>query len=336
MSFPEPLCKTVQGNCDIADSRHAGGFTMCVYLLRMREYFRWEQGLGFSDSLPHDEIGAWIQERERRWEGLDGKPYAPLEVDGREYDPFDAEALNEKLLPHGYVYSAGIGLRGATHFFLGRLEESGDGDRVYRVGEECARDLGAPVAMTLGETIFVRQDSLRRMLWERLQEWQWDRRDNALGAALACYPFEEDLEGALEEITRHETPNVVLHEVGEREVGRVLGTAWGERLEGLGRTHELGLRAARDHWADCTVLLPALLASGDRPSLLLYRAQLTGVRGEWFPLLRAGLDHWADTGDVAAASSAVERGERHWRALCLQLRDAEVQDLDGLLERAGL
>jgi hypothetical protein len=39
------LVQAVQTNCHIADARHAADLTLCTYLLQMREFYRWEQGL---------------------------------------------------------------------------------------------------------------------------------------------------------------------------------------------------------------------------------------------------------------------------------------------------
>lgn len=310
-----PLCERVQANCDISDAHHAGTLTMCVYLLKMREYFRWEMGLGFDAPLPREALGQWIHERERRWEDLDEASFQPMRIEGRAYDPFDAEAINAAVLPQGYVYSAGLGARGVPHFFLGRLlGEQGHGDcRIYEAQEECARDLAAPPAMTLGRTIFVRRESLRRMLWERVQEWRWDRRENALGEALRCYPFDTDLEAALDAMTRRETRTAILHELGEIEAGRELGEAWHELLQALPRgPAELGLRAVRDHWADCCSTLPALLEAGDRAALLFYRANLTGMRRQLFPGLTAAFEAWRDARDERPLREAVARGGAHW------------------------
>ena len=48
----EEVVRRVQRNCDISDANHGGNFTMCTYLMKMREYFRWEKGLAFTDRLP--------------------------------------------------------------------------------------------------------------------------------------------------------------------------------------------------------------------------------------------------------------------------------------------
>ena len=341
----EPLCERVQINCDIADARHAGALTMCVYLLKMREYFRWEMGLDFTASLPNEAVGRWIQEREERWEELGEEPYRPVSIQGREYDPFDTEGINRALLPEGYVYSAGLGLHKVPHFFLGRLlDEQGEGAyRIYEAREECARDLTAPPAMTLGQTIFVRRESLRRMLWERLQEWRWNRKENALGEALRCYPFDEDLESALDAMTECEARTLILHEIGEIEVGRELGEDWHELLHGLPRgMAELGLRAVRDHWADCRVTLPALLEDGNRAALLFYRASLTAMRRQLFPELAEAFDRWRDGHDEGILLRTVDRGRAHWGKTAKQLLHAgsrnrpPEQRLASMLEAAML
>ena len=326
MTMPsiKPLCENVQTNCDIADARHAGALTMCVYLLKMREYFRWEMGLDFDAALPSEALGQWIQERERRWEELDGEPYRRISINGRDYDPFDTEGINGALLPDGYVYSAGLGVHRRPHFFMGRLLDTrGQGDcQIHEAREECARDLGAPPAMTLAKTIFVRRESLRRMLWERVQEWRWDRRANAVGQALACYPFETDLTGALEAMAERETRTVILHEIGEIEVGRELGEAWHELLLALSRGPiELGLRAIRDHWADCRVTLPALLEAGDPAPLLFYRANLTAMRRKLFPGLVAAFDGWAAGRGTDGLHATIKQGQTHWPAMAKRFLD---------------
>jgi hypothetical protein len=59
------LTRVVQRNCHIADARHAADLTLCIYLLQMREYFRWERGLPFGATLPQAEVGQWIAAREQ-------------------------------------------------------------------------------------------------------------------------------------------------------------------------------------------------------------------------------------------------------------------------------
>ena len=60
----QPLIEVVQHNCDIADARHGADYGMCTYLLKMRELYRWEQGLAFDAHLPKEAVGDWLVERE--------------------------------------------------------------------------------------------------------------------------------------------------------------------------------------------------------------------------------------------------------------------------------
>ena len=73
---------------------------MCVYLLKMREYFRWEKNYAYGSTLPQKELGDWLTAREELWGRLEGKPFTPIEIDGRHHDPFDTGAINQALEAH--------------------------------------------------------------------------------------------------------------------------------------------------------------------------------------------------------------------------------------------
>ena len=220
-----PLCETVQKNCDISDAHHAANYTLCVYLLKMREYYRWENGFSYNDELPKDDVGNWVQERENLWEEIEDQSYLPLEIDGKKYDPFDTESINNALAPKGYVYSGGIGLHSAPHFFLAKLEEKEiyNDFTMYVSAYECARDLTAPPAMTLGKNVFIRREALRRYLWEKFTEWQWHKYENAMSRSLSFYDFENDIDQALDQMTDNELEAVTLHEIGEFVASQELG-----------------------------------------------------------------------------------------------------------------
>lgn len=97
---------SVQHNCHISDACYASDFSMCVYLLKMREYPRWEKGYPYTASLSHDEVGDWLTERERLWERLEQEDFAPIEIEGVRYDPFDSDAINWVLSKHQLLYSS--------------------------------------------------------------------------------------------------------------------------------------------------------------------------------------------------------------------------------------
>ena len=91
--------ETVQHNCHISDARFAGDYTMCVYLLKMREYFRWEKGYGYGEALPNKDLSDWLSAREELWGSLEDTSFSPIAIDGREYDPFDADAIDTEVHP---------------------------------------------------------------------------------------------------------------------------------------------------------------------------------------------------------------------------------------------
>ena len=318
MVVPVPipaLCAAVQNNCNIADARHASDFTLCVYLLKMREYFRWEMGYSYSDALPKEAVGEWLKAREALWTDLEEADFAKLKIDGRSYDPFDTEAINKALIPHGYVYSAGLGLKSRPHFFLARLErrDTFHGHTILVADDECARDLAAPPAMTQAQTIFVRRESLRRMLWEKVQEWRWNRCANAMAKAMSFYPFEQDLDEALEQMTQHEVRTVLEHEIGEVMAEERLGPAWCEMLAMLPRSQaEIVARAVRDHLADALSTLPVLVSRRDAASLHFYSANLTAMRRELFPSFNRVYADWCVDGDYSAWERLIQSAVPHW------------------------
>ena len=307
---------TVQHNCHISDARFGGQHTLCIFLLKMREYYRWEQGLGFDDNIPQLQLGDWLSEREALWDEIEDQPFAPLRIDGRDHDPFDSDAINHQLLPHGLVYSAGYGQWCKPHFVLAKLlrHRQQDGLTIYHAGTELARDLVAPPAMTLGQTIMVRRESLRRMLWERVEEWQWRKSGNR-PAAMDGYGFDQDPQAALEQMTDHELHSVTLHELGEAQAGRLLGPDWEPMLAGLPRSRaEILVRATRDHLADCLLTLPTLLKEDNNASLHFYINNLRAMRRELFPRLIEAYEQWVQNGDSAPLHAATAAGVRHWQA----------------------
>jgi hypothetical protein len=314
----EPLLEAVRKNCHIADALHAGDYTLCVYLLKMREYFRWEKGYGFVEPLPHAEVGSWLKEREQLWETLEHEPYTPLPVDGAEHDPFDAEGLNRVLNSVGLVYSAGLGQNGRAHFFLARLERRArhrDFDLLISA-DEFARDLTAPPAMTLGKTVFVRRESLRRMIWEKVEEWRWNSLDNPMGRAIRCYDFESDVEAALAAMTEDQIDTLVLHEVGEVAAGNILGEGWESMLAELPHSRmELSLRAIRDNFADSLSTLPALVEAAQPARLHFFMATLTNLRKSLAPGLLAAYDEWHKTGTLKTLENYIPVAQDHWRDL---------------------
>ena len=325
------LAEAVQTNCHISDARYAGNYSLCIFLLKMREYYRWENDIPLSSQLPRDDVGNWIQEREQIWDDYEALAYQPLTLSSGEVDPFDADAINRELIPQGYVYSSGYGIFNKPHFYLAKLKQKLEHDGMTVLVSDCeyARDLVAPPAMLLGNTIFIRRESLRRMIWEKVETWLWKKDENAaLARALACYEPSDDMDIILDRLCDNETQNVILHELGEAKAGNLLGREWEEMLAQLTRSRtELLIRAIRDHLADCLSTLPALLKSEDEASLHFYFANLSGMRKEIFPSLIEAYQHWSDSGNLERLRHTADAGQERWLKISQQILEAHRQFL---------
>ncbi len=325
------IIDTVQQNCHIADARFAGEYTLCIYLLKMREYFRWEKKYPYGDALPNADIGTWLTEREQHWLELDDSDYHDLSIDGVRYSPYDSVNINKALEPHKLVYSGGLGHQGRPHFFLAELNqhETIDDFHIFVADKELARDLTAPPAMSLDKNIFIRRESLRRMLWERLEEWRWRKVEGAMSRALKYYDFDGDLEQALDQMTDHETEVLLQHEIGEIQAGRLLGEDWHDMLASLPRSAgEIMARAVRDHVADCSSTLPRLLQQQRYASLHFYFGNFNAMRKELFPALYHAYLTWQDNGNMDELHKTIERGEKHWQQMAQEIISIYKQHAD--------
>ncbi|MDQ1314249.1 MAG: hypothetical protein QG662_358 [Pseudomonadota bacterium] len=309
------LIDAVQKNCTIADARHARDMTMCTFLLEMREYYRWEMEIPFGARLPRDELGDWLNARESLWDAIEEEDFAPIPLSEAGIDPFEAEDINRALTPLGLVYSSGLGHFRKPHFVLAELKraEVREGVQVLVAGCEYARDLIAPPAAMRNGAIFLRMDAVRRLLWNKYEEWQWKEKDTALGRAFAYYDFARDIEHGLDRMAEAESEAMILHEIGEARAESLLGDAWNAMLGQLTSRHaELLVRAVRDHLADCLVTLPTLLEREAVGSLHFYLANLSGQRRALFPALPLAYENWLGSRDSAKLTDLVSAAASHW------------------------
>jgi hypothetical protein len=312
----DSLVGAVRQNCHISDAQFAGDLTLCTFLLKMRELYRWENAIPLTREMPRSEVGDWMNTRGQLWDGIEAASYVPIPLADGEADPFESRRINTALLEHGYVYSGGYGRHCKPHFFLGELvrQEQRHGFDIYVSGWELARDLEAPPGMYLDRTIFIRTEALRRWLWEKYEEWRWNKKSDAMGRAVDCYPFDEAPETALDAMTATETESVIHHELGEARVGAELGAAWEALLATVMRSRaEIMVRAARDLYADCLSTLPSLIERGDPAAIHFYFANFVGMRRKLAPELMTAYLHWLEQNDLASLRSAMEQGRERWK-----------------------
>ncbi len=309
------LIDTVQKNCTITDARHARDMTVCTFLLEMREYYRWEMEIPYGARLPKDELGDWLNARESLWDTVEEEEFAPLPLSAADIDPFEANDVNRALLPLGLVYSSGLGRFRKPHFVLAELKRSEmrEGVQILVAGCEYARDLIAPPAAMRDGAIFLRMDAVRRLLWNKYEEWQWQEKDTALGRAFTYYGFAHNVERGLDRMEEAESEVMILHEIGEVRAERLLGEDWNTMLGRLSSKHaELLARAVRDHLADCMVTLPTLLEREALGSLHFYLANLSGLRRALFPALPHAYEDWLTHHDTTKLAKVVAAAEAHW------------------------
>ena len=269
---------------------------MCIYLLKMREFYRWEAQLPFSQKLDNQDISNWLTQREGLWDNIDERPLSNLLINNQEFDVFESHEINKHLEKHSLVYSGGYGLYGKPVFFLAELlhKEIHDDYTLYISGKELARDLAAPPGMVQNKTIYIRRESLRRFIWEKFEESHWHKQENPLSRALACYDFKNKPQNALEKMTDNEVDTILQHEIGEIQAGKILGKEWEEMIINLPHSQaEFMARAVRDNIADMLSTLPKLLHKNETAQIHFYFANLSAMRKMIFPSLpeaiRAGL-----------------------------------------------
>jgi hypothetical protein len=312
----------VRLNCHISDARHAREMTMCNYLLEMRELYRWERGVPYGIQPPRSEVGAWLAERETRWEELENADYAILSHEDSSYGPFEIHTINAWLNRQDLCYGAGIGRFGKPHFFVGEvyLHEQREGLNLLVCDREYARDLSTVPAALQGESIIVRRESVRRYLWERIEYWGTRDRSRAMQSVFEHYDIDRDRIAGVNRMLDEETESLVLHELGEYRVGMQLGSAWQDMLAACNsKRAEVVIRAVRDLWADSVSTLPTLLNRDSVTSLHLWFANFSGMRLALFPALMSAYQTWESTGDLAELRYLVQTSADHWRETSLQV-----------------
>lgn len=309
------IVSTVQQNCDIADARYAGEDTLCIYLLRMRDYYHWISGLPMQSSVDREALGQWISDTEQRWEDLEEREFAPLPLPRGPTDVFDTVAINKALHPLGYTYSAGLGRHCYPVFFVGKLaytEEAGS-QRVLVSGRELARGLIAPPAASRGGEIVIRRDALRRYLHGMVEECSMNKGRTAMARAISHYDFDHHPVRAMEAMVEHELENLILHEIGEQVAGDLIGERWHPLLASMENpVDEIRARAVRDNLADCATSLPSFLALGDTASLDFYYANMTPLRRQMFPGFCDAYCESRARGEFSRLSAVIRDARHYW------------------------
>jgi hypothetical protein len=336
----DKLLQDIKFNCDVSDAQFWGYYSVCGLLMRYRELFRSERGLGFRDEIKRDEIGAWIGQKEQQWPYLEQQPFRELVIDDVRYDAFDTVGINRKLNASGLVYGAGYGMYFKPSFFLAELRSVREaaGLTVLTSGKELCRDLFTSPAMLREKTVFIRLEPLAALLQYKYGELQM--RGNALlEQAFTAYGIppralvDDTLEQRIAAAAERYAEIVLLHEIGEAhedssEWKDILAVAAGDRRM------EHYLRAVKDLLADTSDHGPykTIIDGHDRGALGLTNALTEGFRKHLFPEMNEACAALAAGGTWDGVEQARAAGLTRFRGLRDEIV-ARFYEMDGDAER---
>ncbi|MGB3223385.1 MAG: Sfum_1244 family protein [Desulforhopalus sp.] len=295
------IIEDIQDNCNISDARDHGIYTMCTMVLKLRNLYKWENGLEpWQEPEPVDLLD-WIEAKENYWERIAEEPYHQLDLNGYSFSPDDSSSINAYFSDKQMVYGAGYGRSMKAVYFLAEKIEQRTvaGIPVLILGKERAREMASPFAMAQDGVIFIRKESLRFFLWDYIQELRSSCR-NSFRHALQLYGLLQDgqlnqqkFKDTLDNIVEAELDLFIYHEVGE-----VLQTTFdSSTLQVIisrfpGSIYELVSRSIKDILADTHPggLLSHLISEKLETSLSFYVGFLDGLRKELFPEINYALE----------------------------------------------
>ncbi len=288
------LTAQVKQNCNISDAHYWDSYSLCGLLLRLRELYRSETGIKLWMRIPQESIGDWIDKREALWHQLRGTDLQNIEIDGKEFGPFQIMKLNSLLHGQKLLYGAGYGITMKPSFFLADLvsRERIDGFEVYIAGNEYARDLSDYPAVLQGEVIITRLETIKMLIWQKLEELQCKTTKAGLAYAFSEYGirehggFSEDTDRKLDLIARAEAQTYIRHEIGESVEDEKMGDEWKTLLTIIPRSKaEVFARSVKDILADTSDrgMLRYIIDNRLTGSLGFYTVFLSGFRKTLFP-----------------------------------------------------
>ncbi|MFH1135194.1 MAG: hypothetical protein V1816_03830 [Pseudomonadota bacterium] len=329
----------VTANCNRSDARYAGSLSLCGLLLRLREFYKWEQGLPPWAEVDSPVILAWIEAKENSWEPLAEDESKPLLWRGRRIDPFDSALVNRDIIADGLFYGAGLAAFLKPSFFLARVleERDLDGIRVLRLGEEHARDLFASPAQTLDDIIVARRGPLAAFLWDTLQYGEKSRR-KALDLAAWVYglksgspPGAEEWKNRFEAMVERETEPLVRHELGEIRDSVFQKELWRDLIGAHPHSRvELLARAIKDVLADTAEFgrLGFIVKSRRLGSLGVFAAWHDGLAARIFEEFAPAFERFLETKDWDLIDAVREKGWEKAAGLARRLSELAAEGRD--------
>ena len=312
----DDITRQVLHNCDISDAYHAGMFSICGLALRLRDLYKWEQGLPPWEERDSSEVLEWIEAKENNWDTYADNDFGKISINGRKLDPFDTIGVNKVLEPHGIFYGAGYARSLKPTFFLSEIDEKSkiDGITIYTLGRELARDLLTIPALTQDDCVVLRQESARLFIWDSIFYIKKSARP-ALSVALDSCGLKDHQPKALQPhlatILAALKKTYIYHEIGELLDTVFDRDIWREIIAAFPYSPvEYITRAVKDLLADTTDCgtLRHIVKERKTASLAFYAAFLDGLAKEFFPELLTSFQKFTQSGDWGIIDQAVSSG----------------------------
>ena len=331
----------VRHNCNVSDARDNGIYSICTLVLKLRNLYKWENGLEPWQEPDSPVLLDWIAAKEDFWEDMHGKTFQPLPIKSLKVDPFQLPEINAHLSPDGLAYGAGYGRSMKAVFFIAQILENRvlEGCPVLILGKEKARELSSPFAMLQDGTIYIRKEPLRFFFWDQIQEINPSCRI-AMQQALACYDLvsagcpldREKLIDIFDAIVEGEIDIFVYHEIGESQENQLTSETLKKIVGAFPATPlELLARAVKDILADTHAkgILSHIIVHEKKSSLGFYISFLDGMRKLLCPEINEASKHFWKNGDWSLVESARRECREKNKKVAAKLRDLCSRIEDG-------
>lgn len=333
------LIQTVRHNCDITDARDNGIYSICALVLKLRNLYKWEHDIEPWQEPEAGDLLDWIEIKENYWATVAENSFQPLDINGREENPFELTEINTLLAPEMLVYGAGYGRSLKAIFFVAEKlrEDMVEGCPVVILGREKAKELSSPFAMLQDGAIIIRRESMRFFFWDQIQEVRSSTKAS-LHYALDQYGIinngqldQEIFKQRLDTIVDGEIPIFIYHEVGEM-LQQIFD---GETLKKIISTFpdsaiEYVSRAVKDVLADTHPegMISFIIREQRCASLGFYVGFLAGLRKVLLPEIIAAFGHFLQSGDWNLIEQA--RGASRNNSMRVAEKIRNIADLIGI------
>lgn len=328
------LIEAVQRNCDISDARDHGVYSMCSMVLKLRNLYKWEQGVEPWEEPEPADLLDWIESKETFWENLVDTPYEKLPVAQEVIAEFESEKINPTLTSDNIFYGAGYGRSLKSIFFLAEILEQTtvEGCNVVVLGKELAKEMASPFALVQSGTIIIRRESLRYFLWDQIQEMRSSCR-SSFSYFLEAYDLrgasdkkgdlnQDHFKNVLETMVDREMNLFIYHEVGEI-LQREFSTSMFQAIIARFPTSlmEFVCRALKDVLADTHSqgTLGYIIKNELDTTLSLYVTMLDGIRETLFSDILEGWKHFIDSKNFDHIETVRQQGWTKCMALTKQI-----------------